>query len=85
MYIYIYIYEHIYIYIYIYIYICICIYVYSNANLPANAIVRLPNLGSEIAKARRHFKHPLLTSQLTTMTESAQTTIPLYQHYGQRD
>ena len=44
-----------------------------------------PILGAEIARARKRFKHPLLTSKPATMTESAQTNIPPYQPYGQRD
>ena len=54
-------------------------------NLPVNAIVRLPILRVETARARKRFQHPLLTSKPTTMTKSAQTTIPLYQPLGQRD
>ena len=38
-----------------------------------------PILGVEIARARKRFQHPLLTSKPATMTWSAQTTIPPYQ------
>ena len=41
-----------------------------------------PILGAEIARARKRFQHPLLTSKPVTMTQSAQTTIPPYQHKG---
>ena len=35
-----------------------------------------PILGAEIARSRRLFQHPLLTSKPATMTKSAQTYIP---------
>ena len=77
--IYIYIKYIIYNIIYIYIYIFIFIYTYINTNLPINAIVRLPLLGVEIARVRKRLQQPLLTRKPTTMTQSAQTTIPPYQ------
>ena len=36
-------------------------------------------LRTEIARARKGFKHPLIIKP-ATMTQSAQTTIPPYQH-----
>ena len=51
----------------IYIYICTYIYIYL--------ILR-----AEIARARKRFWHPLLTSKPPVVTQSAQTTIPPYQH-----
>ena len=35
-----------------------------------------PIPGAEIARAKKRFYYPLLTSKPTTMTQSAQTTIP---------
>ena len=40
-----------------------------------------PIIRAEIARARKSFQHPLLTSKPATMTQSAETTIPPYQHY----
>ena len=39
-----------------------------------------PILGAEIARARKRFWHPLLIIKPATMTQSAQTTSPPYQH-----
>ena len=57
-----------------------CLYIYKYiyfiyTNLPVSDI-DYPILGAEIARARKRFWHPLLTSKPATMTQSAQTTIP---------
>ena len=61
MYIYTYIYKYIYIYIYIYIHTYIQIYQW----MPQSDY---PVLGVEIARARKRFEHPLLTSKPATTT-----------------
>ena len=64
--------------LYIYIYIYIQIY----PEMPY-AIIRLPILGVEIARARKRFLHTLfwhVSPQPATVTQSAQTTIPLNHH-----
>ena len=38
-----------------------------------------PTFGVAIARTRKRFWHPLLTSKPATMTQSAPTTIPPYQ------
>ena len=40
---------------------------------------------AEIARPRECFEHPFRTSKPATIAQSAQTTISLYQHLGQRD
>ena len=54
------------VYIHMYVYTQ---YIYIYNNLPVNAIVRLPILRKEIARARKRFQHPLLTSRPPTMTQ----------------
>ena len=62
-------------YIYIYMCVCVCLCVYPN--LPDMSQSDHPILGAETAKVRKRFKHPLLTSKPRTMTQTAQTTIPI--------
>ena len=45
-----------------------------------NQTTRQSIVRAEITRAKKRFLHPLLTSKPTTMTRSAQTTIPPYQH-----
>ena len=67
MYIYVYIYINIYMYIHIYIhlykYIYIYIYLYIYANLPVNAIVRLPHPRSGDSQGQETFLAPSANKQ----------------------
>ena len=48
------------------------------ANLPVNAIVRLPHPRGGDNQVNERFLAPLLIAKPATMTQSAETTIPPY-------
>ena len=74
--------TYIYIYIYIYIY---NIYIYIYANLPVNAIVRLPHPRSGDSQGQETFLAPPADKQTRNYDTECSNTIPPNQPEGQRD